>query len=122
MRLTDILKEIKIQSPNSLIVLTDEGKQSLKDLNNLRHLLGKYCNESSFLEVFNEGYQTDKLTNVDFLSIFIDEKAIFEDKPTPLEYYYKRMSEFWDGDIHNLNSYLISFIKHNLIRPIKIKE
>lgn len=85
MKLIQILKEIKIQQPGSNIILTDKGKQAIEDIGNLRNILQTYCEEPHFQEVFHDSFQTKKLIIANTLSIFVDEKYIFEDKPTPLE-------------------------------------
>jgi hypothetical protein len=96
-KLTDILKEIKINNPSDIFIITDKGKEALQNYHNLNKLLEYFGAEP--LELMSDA-DLPAWFDILNLSIYEDEKIISTSKENNVKDFIYKLINYL-GSVEN---------------------
>lgn len=118
MKLLNILKEIKINNPTDVIIVTDEGRKAAKkcsDMITSFTYFGLY-DPSEYETELNLPHKYFGAQQLMMYSYEYGENIIHLDKPTPLEEYKLKLKSVFGVEEEEINYTLKNFIKYGFIQ------
>jgi hypothetical protein len=122
-KLTDILNEIKVNTPSSTIIVTEKGEEATRQMSLLHKSADFFNLESGNIHQLADGTPSERLFFATLnLWIFSDrygEGIIKLNNPTTEKEYLSKYTNVWDDDIESAKNNLKQFEEQGLIKIIK---
>jgi len=122
-KLTDILSEIKVNTPPVNIAVTEKGEEAIRQMSLLHKAAGFFDLESGDIYDLADGSPSEPLffaaLNLWIFSDRYGEGMIKINGLTTKKEYLDKYSKIWDTDTDNAEDNLIRFEKQGLIEIIR---